>query len=104
MTKKNLLFILIIALNAFNLLSVLLSELSWANHSESTNLLIQAIGFVGPALSSECTATRNPILESICACLGDLPGGYCYHLSCGIVGTPVMAEQPNQIQIVHQQR
>ena len=104
MTKTKLLLILIITLNAFNLLSIVLSELSWTNHSESNSLLIQATGFVGPALSSECTATRNPVLESVCACLGDLPGGYCYHLSCGIVGVPVMTEQPNQIEIVHQQR
>lgn len=104
MTKRKLLLILIIALNVFSLLNVLLSELSWANNSSPSGLLIQATGFIGPALSSECTATRNPVLESVCACLGDLPGGYCYHLSCGIVGVPVMAEQPNQIHVVYQPR
>jgi len=101
MTRKKQLLVLIIAFSTFNLMSAVISEFSWTTHFGSSNLLIQAIGFIGPALSSECTATRNPILESVCACLGDLPGGYCYHLSCGIVGVPVAAEQPNQIQITH---
>ena len=102
MSTKSLLLVLIIALTIFNLSNAVFSELSWVTYSEASSLLIQATGFIGPALSSECTATRNPILESICACLGDLPGGYCYHLSCGIVGIPIMPENPNQIQIVHQ--
>jgi hypothetical protein len=99
MSKRNLLLVLIIAVTIFNLSSAIFSELFWATYSGASSLLIQATGFIGPALSSECTATRNPVLESICSCLGDLPGGYCYHLSCGIVGVPVMAEQPNQIEI-----
>jgi len=102
MSKRSLLLILITAMTIFILSNAVFSELSWAAYSRVSDLLIQAMGFIGPALSSECTATRNPILESICACLGDLPGGYCYHLSCGIVGIPVMPEKPNQIQIVHQ--
>jgi hypothetical protein len=95
------LLILIIVLTAFNLSNALSSELVWANYAGASSLLIQATGFIGPAISSECTATRNPILESICACLGDLPGGYCYHISCGIVAVSVVTEQPNQIQIAH---
>jgi hypothetical protein len=101
MPKRSQLLFLIIALTVFNLSNAVFSELSWGTYSKSSSLLIQAMGFIGPALSSECTATRNPILESVCACLGDLPGGYCYHLSCGIVGIPIMPEQPNQIQIAH---
>jgi hypothetical protein len=96
------LLLLTVALTVFNVSNALYSELSWTTLSKSSSVLIQATGFIGPALSSECTATRNPILESICACLGDLPGGYCYHLSCGIVGVPVIVDQPDQIQVVHQ--
>jgi hypothetical protein len=101
MPKRSLLLILIIIMTMFTLLHSFFSELTWSTYSKGSNALIQATGYIGPAISSECTATRNPILEAICACLGDLPGGYCYHLSCGIVGIPVMPEESNQIQIVH---
>lgn len=102
MSKNKALLILIIAMTTFILANAVSSELSFSTRSEISSPLIKATGYIGPAISSECTATRNPVLESICACLGDLPGGYCYHLSCGIVGVPVMAEQPNQIDIAHQ--
>jgi len=77
------------------------SEVVWSTYSRAASALVQSVGFTGLSLSSECTATRNPILEPTCACLGDMPGGYCYHLSCGIVGIPVMTEEPNQIEVVH---
>lgn len=102
MSKNKVLLVMIIAMTIFILSNAVFSELSFPSRSETISPLIKAAGYIGPAISSECTATRNPILESICACLGDLPGGYCYHLSCGIVGVPVMTEQPNQIDIARQ--
>jgi hypothetical protein len=98
-SRKTLLLILIVFFSSFNVTAVLFSGFSWSSRSEASDMLIQTVGYVGPAISSECTATRNPVLESVCACLGDLPGGYCYHLSCGIVAVPVMEERPDQIQV-----
>lgn len=85
-----------------NLGHAIFSEMAWRNHSQASGALIESIGFSGLTVSSECTATRNPILEPTCACLGDLPGGYCYHLSCGIVGIPVVGEQKDQIGVINQ--
>jgi len=53
--------------------------------------LCQALGVSSLALSADCTATRN-MTEGICACLADMPGGYCYHTSCDTVGSPKQLE------------
>lgn len=54
-------------------------------------VLSQALGMSSLALSADCTATRN-MTEGICACLSDMPGGYCYHTSCDTVGSPKRLE------------
>ena len=53
--------------------------------------LSQALGMSSLALSADCTATRN-MTEGVCACLSDMPGGYCYHTSCDTVGSPKRLE------------
>jgi hypothetical protein len=54
--------------------------------------LLQTLGISSLAVSSECTASRS-LVEGLCGCLGDVPGGYCYHTSCDIVGAPQAQEE-----------
>jgi len=102
MSRPKALITVAVLLLTLNLVHAIVSEVTWENHSKASSALIESIGFSGLTVSSECTATRNPILEPTCACLGDLPGGYCYHLSCGIVGIPVVEEQLDQIEVIDQ--
>jgi len=98
--RERAILILLVTLLLVNSAHVAQSEFRWRSTFGATSALIQAIGFVGLVLSSECSATRNPVLEQICACLGDVPGSYCYHLSCAIVGIPIVGNQTDQIAIV----
>jgi hypothetical protein len=61
------------------------SELSWQYSSKHGRTFVGALGYQGLSIPSECLSSRNPLLEPIC--LPDIPGGYCYHESCGKVGT-----------------
>ncbi len=87
MNRKRIVYLLII-LTVFNTANVLYSEYVWAVGIKGRSTIIEAIGFSGLSASSDCTVTRNPALESISDCMGDMPAGYCYHLSCSIVGSP----------------
>jgi len=101
MSGGKLLAVAILFLLAFNFMNVIYSEFTWGKSSVACSAVVQAVGFTGLVLSSECTATRNPILESVCGCLGDLPAGYCYHLSCAIVGIPISGNVSDQIAVIH---
>jgi len=100
MSRERVLLLLLVILIAVNLLHGAHSELRYGATSRATSAVLRSVGFVGLALSSECTATRNPVLEQICACLGDIPGSYCYHVSCAIVGIPIVGNQTDQIAII----
>ena len=71
--------------------SAIYSERIWQTNAKPTTELIKAIGYSGLSLSSDCTSTRNPILES--TCLTDIPGGYCYHDSCGMINPTTVGTQ-----------
>lgn len=101
MSGGKLLAVVILFLLAFNFMNVIHSEFIWGTFSVASSAVVQAIGFTGIVLSSECTSTRNPILESLCGCLGDLPAGYCYHLSCALVGIPISGNVSDQIAVIH---
>jgi len=47
--------------------------------------VLSVIGNTALALSGDCTATRC-LTEGLSDCLGDVPGGYCWHESCDVVG------------------
>lgn len=49
--------------------------------------LLQFLRLDSLAIASECTAARC-LTEGIFGCLGDMPGGYCYHSDCDLVGPP----------------
>jgi hypothetical protein len=100
MREKTIPLIILILISA-NFLHAAYSEFKYMHASEGASAVIRSIGFAGLVLSSECTATRNPILEQICACLGDIPGSYCYHVSCAIVGIPIIGNQTDQIAIIN---
>lgn len=53
----------------------------------SRKAILQALGVSFLALSSECSATRS-LIEGLCGCLSDMPGGYCPHSSCDVVTLP----------------
>lgn len=46
--------------------------------------VLSVLGIGELSLSSECVS----ILEGITSCLGEVPGGYCYHSDCDILEAP----------------
>ena len=73
---------------------------SWSNYQASgredkkagISRIVQVIGISSLALTTDCTATRS-LVEGICGCLGDIPGGYCYHTACDVVANPGFLDQ-----------
>ena len=73
---------------------------SWSNHAAAAredkkagiSRIVQVIGLSSLALTTDCTATRS-LVEGICGCLGDIPGGYCYHTACDVVANPGFLDQ-----------
>lgn len=53
--------------------------------------ILQSLGIDTLAIHSECDSTRAPA-DGVCACLTDIPGGYCYHTGCEVVGLPPVLE------------
>ncbi len=49
--------------------------------------IVSSLGLATMSISPECSATGD-MTEGICGCLGDLPGGYCYHTACDVVSLP----------------
>ena len=70
----------------------------WQANAKSAREITQAIGYSGLSLSSDCTYTLNPILGGICQT--DVPGGYCYHDSCGMVN-PIGDGTPYYLKVTH---
>ncbi len=82
-------------------LSVLVLALSLVGNSsydrdeqsrKGQDALLQVLGMARLAISADCTATVD-ITEGLCGCLGDVPGGYCYHTSCDLVDLPEVLRQ-----------
>ncbi len=93
----------IIVLLILNFSIGVMSEMEWSEHSDiktAKEAICKVIGMPSLVLSIECSATRNPILENVCECLGDLPGGGCYHEDCSLV-TPPSLREGNQIRVFH---
>ena len=78
--------------------AVLSNNVIWQVNAQTSSKLTRAIGYSGLTLSSECTYTLNPILEGVCQT--DVPGGYCYHVSCGMVN-PAADGTPYSLKIIH---
>ncbi len=83
---------------AINLGHAAFSELSWQYNPEYSRTFVEVLGYLGPSIPSECLSSRNPLLEPIC--LPDIPGGYCYHVSCGKVAATYIGENCT-IEVVH---
>ena len=66
------------------------SELSWQYGPKHSRTFVGTLGYLGLSIPSECLSSRNPLLEPIC--LPDIPGGYCYHESCGKVGATYIGQ------------
>jgi hypothetical protein len=49
--------------------------------------IVRMLSVATIAHGSDCISTRN-LLEGIYGCLGDVPGGYCYHSSCDVICAP----------------
>ncbi len=64
---------------------------SQANVYGARIALLQALGIDSLAIQSDCDSTRTPA-NGACACLTDIPGGYCYHSSCDVIGIPPVLE------------
>jgi hypothetical protein len=77
---------------------VIVNEVVWLADAKPASQITQSLGYGGLSLSSDCVSTRNPLLEP--TCLTDLPGSYCFHWSCGIVG-PNTAAQPYRLEVIH---
>ena len=93
----------ILAITIFAMFAVIACTVSynnviWQTNAKSAGEITQAMGYNGLSLSSECTYTLNPILES--ACQTDVPGGFCYHDSCGMVN-PMAVGTPYSLKVTH---
>jgi len=99
LSSEKVIAVVILILLIFNLSHAVNSYVRMSVHAEKAEYVILSIGYLGLTLSSECTSTRNPILELLCACLGDIPGAYCYHLSCALVGVPILENATDQIEV-----
>lgn len=55
--------------------------------SRAKTAIASSLGLATMSISPECSATGD-MTEGICGCLGDLPGGYCYHTACDVVSLP----------------
>ena len=99
MDKSSLFFIFILILFVILVQSVLeIDYVLQPYSSKPVAELTQAIGYSGLSLSSDCTYTLNPILEGTCQT--DVPGGYCYHESCGMVN-PTADGTPYSLKVTH---
>jgi len=87
--SKTIIFAITI-LFAVSLVHAAYSELSWQSGPKYGRTFVGALGYLGPSIPSECLSSRNPLLEPIC--LPDIPGGYCYHESCGKVGATYIGQ------------
>lgn len=87
----------IVILFILSLVHAIYSELSWQYGSRNSSTFVDTLGYLGLSIPSECLSSRNPLLEPIC--LPDIPGGYCYHASCGKVG-PIYIGQNWTIEVV----
>jgi hypothetical protein len=96
--RTKLLTLIVMGMFAFIVASIMYNESTWKAITEPTSEFAQAVGYSGLSLSSECTSTRNPILELTCQT--DVPSGYDYHLSCSMVG-PVSIGQEYYIEVIH---
>jgi hypothetical protein len=96
--RTKLLMLIVMGMFAFIVVSIMYNESTWKARAEPTSKFAQAVGYSGLSLSSECTSTRNPILELTCQT--DVPSGYDYHLSCSMVG-PVSIGQEYHIEVIH---
>ena len=95
--KTRILLVILFFMFLFIVGTVILNSFAWQANAKSNSELIQAIGYSGPSLGSDCTYSRNPILEGTCQT--DVPGGYCYHESCGMINPT--AETPYYLKITH---
>jgi len=50
--------------------------------------VLQTLGLSSLALSYECSATRNPVIEGVCPSMSDIPGSYLYHSDCDMISPP----------------
>ena len=92
---------IILAATVFMVISIAhatYSELSWQYSPQNGKAFVEALGYMGLSIPSECLSSRNPILEPIC--LPDIPGGYCYHESCGKVA-PLFIGKNYTIEVIH---
>jgi len=97
-SRTKTLLIILLAMFCLIIVHIAINEFVWANNTKPTSDITQTIGYTGLSLSSECLSSRNPILEQ--TCLTDIPGGYCYHWSCGMVGSTTVA-QSFHLEVLH---
>ncbi len=87
----------ILCLFTLNIIHAAYSEL-WESSPKYGRTFTEALGYMGLSIPTECLSARNPLLEPIC--LPDIPGGYCYHESCGKV-SPIFIGKEYSIEVIH---
>lgn len=99
----NLAIVLLLSLTLSLLYEVISIERHYNEDSKqmiSKKAILQSLGISSLALSSECSATRS-LIEGLCGCLSDVPGGYCPHSSCDVVTLPrVNSNQDFRVSII----
>jgi hypothetical protein len=97
-SKSKFIIVLIICLFTLNIIHAAYSELSFESSPKYGGTFVKALGYMGLSIPTECLSARNPLLEPIC--LPDIPGGYCYHESCGKV-SPVFIGKEYSIEVIN---
>lgn len=95
-SKFKLILILILFMFALNFFHSGFSEFLSDSSLKNGKIFVTALGYMGLSIPTECLSARNPLLEPIC--LPDIPGGYCYHESCGKV-SPVFIGKEYSIEV-----
>jgi hypothetical protein len=96
--RTKILIIVTFAMFAIIIGTIVINNDFWQTNAKPAGDLLQAIGYSGLSLSSDCTYTRNPIFVGTCQT--DAPGGYCYYESCGMIN-PVADGTPYYMTVTH---
>lgn len=89
-----------LALSLAGLLALNKSQKADYRATKAKVLLSETLGSPFMALATDCTAPGK-LVEGLAECLGDIPGGYCYHTSCDVIQAPCLTlDQPFKVAIL----
>jgi hypothetical protein len=98
LTLLSLGFILILSLAALFVLNA--SKKAGFRATQAKLYLNETLGSPFMALATDCSAPGK-LVAGLAECLGDIPGGYCYHTSCDVIQAPCLTlDKPFRVAIL----